>query len=332
MSATTKNEIKLVSSEIATLWTTYVSDSMAVCVFRHFLANVEDNEIGTVIETAMGLAQKHVKTISEIFRQEGRSVPVGFTDEDVDESAPRLFSDPYYLYYLRLMGSLGLEAYSVSIPFMARKDVLDFFSDCLQTTLDLSRKVSMTLLNKGLFIRPPFVETTKDIDFIDDRSFLAGLLGGHRNLLTTEITHLYMNLESNVEFRTLLTGFAQVSKTQKIKEYMISGKQLSQKHVEMISATLKTDDVSAPTTWDSYISGSAHPPFSEKLMLFHVGILSVARFGTYASGLAASLRADLQVEYMRLIAAIAKFASDGGHIMIDNGWLEQPPQAVKHES
>jgi hypothetical protein len=31
-----QNDIKLVSSEIATLWTTYISDSMAICVFKHF--------------------------------------------------------------------------------------------------------------------------------------------------------------------------------------------------------------------------------------------------------------------------------------------------------
>jgi hypothetical protein len=190
----------------------------------------------------------------------------------------------------------------------------------------------MTLLNKGLFIRPPFVETTDELDFIDDRSFTAGLLGEHRNLLSIEITHLYANLEPNVEFKTLLTGFAQVSKTSEIREFMIRGKHLFEKHIEVITSTLKTDDVSAPTAWDSYISGSKTPPFSEKLMLFHVDLLSVARFTTYATGLAASLRTDLQAEYLRLIAQIAKFGSDGGRIMIDNGWLEQPPQAIKHES
>lgn len=326
-----KVEIKLVSSEIATLWTTYISDSMAVCVFKHFLSNVQDSEIRPVIEFALSLAQKHIQIISDTFNKEGLTIPIGFTDEDVNVSAPRLFSDAYYLYYLRLMGTLGLEAYSVAIPFMVRQDVLDFFTDCLQTTLELARRVSATLLSKGLFIRPPFIEITKDIDFVKKQSFLAGLFGEHRNLLSIEVTHLYANLESNVDFRTLLTGFAQVSNSSVIKDYMIRGKHIAEKHIEMITSTLKTDDVSAPTTWDNFISDSATSPFSDKLMLFHVNLLSIARFGTYATGLAASLRSDLQVEYFRLIAEIAKFASDGGRIMIDNGWLEQPPQAINHE-
>lgn len=327
-----KNDIKLVSTELATLWTTYVSDSMSICVFKHFLSNIQDAEIRTVVEYAMSLAQKHMLIISDIYNREEQTIPVGFTEEDVDVSAPRLFSDTYYLYYLRLVGTLGLEAYSVALPFMVRQDVLDFITDCLQTTIELSRRVSSILVNKGLFIRPPFVETTKEIDFIDDRSFTAGLLGEHRNLLLTEITHLYANLEANVEFRTLLTGFAQVSKTWQINEFMIKGKHLVEKQIEMITSILKTDGVSAPTAWDNYISSSETPPFSEKLMLFHVNLLCIGRFTLYSTGLAASLRTDLQVEYFRLLAQIAKFGSDGSHIIIDKGWLEQPPQAVKHES
>jgi hypothetical protein len=326
------NKKKLVSSETATLWATYISDSMAVCVFKHFLSNVQDTEIGSVVEYAMSLAQKHIQVISEILKNEGKPIPVGFTDDDVDISAPRLFSDAYYLYYLRLVGTLGLEAYGVALPLMVRQDILDFFTDCLQTTIELSRRISKVLLNNGLFISSPLVETSNEIDFIDNRNFLSGLSGEHRNLLATEITHLYANLESNVNFKTLLFGFSQVSKIPVIAEYMIRGKHLSEKHIDIIASTLKTDDVPAPTTWDNYISSSTIPPFSEKLMLFHVGLLCVGRFTTYATGLAASLRSDLQLEYFRLLAQISKFTYDGCRMMIDNGWLEQPPQAVKHDS
>jgi hypothetical protein len=39
----------------------------------------------------------------------------------------------------------------------------------------------------------------------------------------------------------------------------------------------------------------------------------------------------LAADYIRLTAEIAAFAEDGLNIMIDNGWLEQPPQATDRD-
>ncbi|WP_397428635.1 DUF3231 family protein [Priestia koreensis] len=32
--------------------------------------------------------------------------------------------------------------------------------------------------------------------------------------------------------------------------------------------------------------------------------------------------------YTRLCAEIINYAADGAHMMIENGWMEQPPQAA----
>jgi hypothetical protein len=42
----TEHNIKLTSAEIANLWSSYQSDSMAICTMGTFLSNVEDKEIG----------------------------------------------------------------------------------------------------------------------------------------------------------------------------------------------------------------------------------------------------------------------------------------------
>jgi hypothetical protein len=36
---------------------------------------------------------------------------------------------------------------------------------------------------------------------------------------------------------------------------------------------------------------------------------------------------DLAAQYHRLMAEIEQFAEDGANIMIEKGWLEQPPKA-----
>jgi hypothetical protein len=40
-----------------------------------------------------------------------------------------------------------------------------------------------------------------------------------------------------------------------------------------------------------------------------------------------SPRHDLGSIYVRLSAEVSQFVEDGANIMIENGWLEQPPQA-----
>ncbi|MEK3887498.1 DUF3231 family protein [Bacillus sp. FSL K6-3431] len=37
---------------------------------------------------------------------------------------------------------------------------------------------------------------------------------------------------------------------------------------------------------------------------------------------------DLGLVYTRLMAKIAKYAEEGANIMIDNGWMEEPPKAA----
>lgn len=64
----TNHSIRLTSGEIASLWTTYISDSMALCVIKHALDKVEDTEIRAVLELALSLSQSHVDKIKQIYR------------------------------------------------------------------------------------------------------------------------------------------------------------------------------------------------------------------------------------------------------------------------
>jgi hypothetical protein len=43
------DHITLTSAELSYLWSTYLMNSMSVCVFKYFLQNIEDNEITQVL-------------------------------------------------------------------------------------------------------------------------------------------------------------------------------------------------------------------------------------------------------------------------------------------
>ena len=79
------------------------------------------------------------------------------------------------------------------------------------------------------------------------------------------------------------------------------------------------------------ITDSTTPPFSDKLIMFHMALLSSAGIGNYATSAAASQRSDLLLNYERLSLEIAQYAKDGADIMIQNEWLEQPPGTMDKE-
>ncbi len=116
-----------------------------------------------------------------------------------------------------------------------------------------------------------------------------------------------------------------------IQEYMIRGKEISQKHIKIFSSTLIDDNIQVPMSSDVCITDSTIPPFSDKLVMFHMALLSTAGAGNYATAASASQRSDLIWNYERLSLEIARFAKAGADIMIKNNWLEQPPGTVDKE-
>jgi hypothetical protein len=94
---TNHDHIKLTASELSYLWTSYLADSMAVCVLQYFLVHMDDKDIKTLTAHALDLSKKHVDFIREIFTKERIQIPQGFTEDDVNLLVKRLFSDTFYL-------------------------------------------------------------------------------------------------------------------------------------------------------------------------------------------------------------------------------------------
>jgi hypothetical protein len=106
----TEHNIRLTSAELADLWTTYLTDSMTICVVKHFIAKVQDTQIRPILEFALNLSEKHIQQITDIYRKEGHSIPVGFTDKDVNVDVPALYSDTYYLNYIHNMSKICIKS------------------------------------------------------------------------------------------------------------------------------------------------------------------------------------------------------------------------------
>lgn len=96
-----KTNVRLTSAELGSLWTSYMNDSMAICILKYFVKTTQnDDEIKSLVSYALSLSEKHIATMTKIYNDEHIPVPDGFTEADVDLNAPALFSETFHVNYL----------------------------------------------------------------------------------------------------------------------------------------------------------------------------------------------------------------------------------------
>lgn len=326
-----KTNIQLTAAEMSSLWTQYINDTLAVCVNKYFLEKVEDTEVRPVIEWTLNTAETNISIMRDIFTKGKFPIPIGFTDQDVNLQAPRLFSDTFVLMYLRQMSSLAMSANGSALGLVTRPDVVNFHKRVLNAGVELQDKTRELMLKQGTYVRPPSISTPDEVDFVEKQHFLAGFFGKKRSITSVEVTHLFLNIQTNAIGKALITGFAQTTNNKEVKQYLLRGKQLSQKYVDIFSKVLIKEDLPAPLSWDSVVSDSTTNVFSDKLIMFHISAMIVAGIGNFGMAMAASPRRDLGVKYASLIPEISLYAEDGANIMIKHGWMEEPPLADDRE-
>ncbi|NWO14748.1 MAG: DUF3231 family protein [Virgibacillus sp.] len=322
------NHIRLTSAEMGKLWVTYTGNTMAKCVLRYYLQHIDDKDIKKVVKNALNLSEKLVNKIKDIFIQENFPIPIGFTDQDVNLGAPRLFSDEFYLHYLKYTSKAGMSIYSIAIPIMTREDIRDFFIKTFNSAVNLLNEVNKILIAKGYYEKSPQIPTPDKVDFIKKQKYLNGFFGDIRSLHALEISHLHDNIENNVTSKCLLIGFSQVSQTEKVKKFFLRGKELTNKHIEASTQHLHKDNLPSLPLLDDLVSTSTYTPFSDKLMLWHKIDMFSMKIRSYANAISLNGRRDLGAMYVRFLKDIGLYVEDGTNIMIKYGWMEQPPEAV----
>jgi hypothetical protein len=328
----TAHVIKFTAAEIANLWTSYLNNTMAVCTISRFLAHVEDKEIETVLKLAFEHSKTHIKKLKSFFNEEKLTVPQGFSSEnDVYQDAPRLFTDNFYLLYIQNLGKIGMSTYTLALSNSARLDMCEYYTECLHESTGLFNKVTEVMLTKGVFIRAPLIPDTHKVDFVEKQSYLSGLLGKKRPLNVIEITSIYFNLIQNQLGRTLLTGFSQVAQSAKVRDYMVRGREIADKHVEVFGSILSNEFLPSSSSWDTLATESTSATFSDKLMMMHVSMLNSAGIGHYGMSIGTASRKDLGADFLRLMMETIAYSEDGANLMIENAWMEQPPQAIDRD-
>lgn len=322
------DNVPLNATELAALWSSYVQYTMFVCVFKRFSQTAEDNEIRPVMEDALNICSKRVEKVAEIFNKENVPIPFGFTDDDVNLNAPRLFTDPYYLYYLINANKIAVGLNGLSFVTSGRADIRDFYYHSVTSSMHLYNNTINVLQSKGIYIRPPIITTSHDVDYVKKQDFLRGFLGERRSLLAQEISALFYGVVTNNVGKRLLIGFRQTVESKQARKYMDRGIKMASTFIDTFNSSLTREDVPGPVQWDFMVTDSTTPIFSDKLMMYHTVLITSAGLLNYSASMATSPRHDLIANYSKALLDVGSYLEDGTNIMIENGWYEEPPRMV----
>lgn len=327
----TMHHPRLTAPEIANIWTQYQNDTMAICVCKYMIKIVEDRSIRSILELALNLAEKHIPKIKAFFSEEKFPIPHGFTDEDVNLEAPRLFSDELCLSYTYIMSVHGLAGYAAALTTNIRRDIRDYFVQCQTETMDLFNKSLDLLLEKGIVSRPPSINPPKDYEFVESANYIKGFMNGKRPLNAIEISNVYWDLKKVQLDKALCIAFAQVAKSKRVQDFIWRGVRITSKHIKILDSLLEKDHLPSAKSKDAELTESTIAPFSDRLMMYHKLIIGSTQIGLYGTAIATSQRYDLGIQFFRLMLELADYLNDGMKLMIHLNWVEQIPLAVDRE-
>ncbi|MBU8768717.1 DUF3231 family protein [Cytobacillus oceanisediminis] len=322
-----KNTLRLTSSEIGTLWGEYVNGTMTDVVNRYMISIIEDEPIKAIFKEAIETFGKQKQQIVAFMENEGFPIPMGFTDSDLYKGKPRLFTDIFCLNYLHIMALHGLLGHSTALGVSVRKDLRDFYDSCDNDAKKMYHKTIELLLEKGNFQRDPLFYPAKNPEYVTSQDFTDGFFGKGRKLAATEIISISFNLKKSIMAKTLSIAFSQVAQTKEVRKFLTDTEKTSDGQIKSFSKIMQADNLPVPKSWETEVTTSTDSPFSDKLMLYHIGFLFQAAQNYHGAGLASAMRTDLVTAYESTILKNLMVTKKWFNIMVQNNWLEQPPLA-----
>lgn len=320
----------ITSSELGSLWLTFQEKTMSLRILEYFIEKADEEKSKEIMTNLHQEFSTYVEKITNILRKEGAVIPLGYTEEDVNKEVPKLYDNGFDIMFVRLLNEISMGLHSLNITMVFREDIVMLFKDLTATSQKYYNLCTQYLLEKGLQVKSPYVSMPKSVQFAKDTSYLGGLsinpFNEKRTLNTVEVAHLHHAIESNVLGFQLMTGFAQCVKDEVVKNYFNEGVKLATNIVKELSDTLLQSGIQTPQTAGGNVTHSNLAPFSEKLMMYCTSLLCSFSMGSGSLGTAFSLRNDLPAKMSIFLKDIFQYAHKGAKIMIEKGWLEEPPQ------
>ena len=324
-----KNFIEgLTSSEVSSIWAGYMKGSFEQRFFQYFLETTKDDEIKKIVERMLNQSKVSIEETKAIFIKENIAIPLGFTDEDVRVKAPKMFSDTFILFFCNDIVLLSLCTYPCAISDCTRKDVRKYFQMSLEFTLNMQNDINDLMLSKGVYLGAPKIAIDNVVDFVDEKKYLIGFLGGIRPINVAEIANLSRIIHRAQFSKMIFVAFSKIAKSKEIGLHFSKGRDGIQKVLDSLQEVLEDENIPISASSDYEIFNIDGSPFSDRLMLFFVNMcLGIFCFNMISQAMTSCFRSDIVLKVTKIMNDMKQFYGEGLQLTIKEGWLEKPPQS-----
>ncbi|MBC5637820.1 DUF3231 family protein [Ornithinibacillus sp. BX22] len=322
------NKTKMSSAELGALWMTYHKKTMILRMLEYFIEKADDEEAKNLMSGLWEQLHSKVTVMETMFQNEGAALPEGFTKEDVNLDAPMLWENGFDILFSRILKEISTGMYALHLSISYKEDIVQFYKQLSEITETYYNQFTQYLLEKSFLPRPNFITMPKSIDFITDNQYMKGtnILGHKRPLNTIEFGVLYRALENNIIGTQLMKGFAQCAKDKDVQKYFTKGMVLSQEIKKEIEGILLKDNIQPPSSSGGTVTSSTIAPFSERLMMFCNFLLGSFSLGGQGFSATFLWRNDVTTKIGAQGKDILGYTREGLVLMMDKGWLEEPPK------
>jgi hypothetical protein len=225
----------------------------------------------------------------------------------------------------------GLLGHTTALSVSVRRDLRLFYDSCDNDAKKMYHQTIELLLEKGSFQRDPLFYPANNPEFITSNDFLDGILSKKRPLAATEIISISFNLKKSIMAKTLSMAFSQVTQIKEVRKFLKESEDVANGQIKALSKIMQSNNLPVPKSWETEVTTSTSSPFSDKLMMYHIGFLFQAAQNYHGAGLASAMRTDLAVTYESTILKNLMVTKKWFDVMVKLQWLEQPPLAPDRE-
>ncbi|WP_281884267.1 DUF3231 family protein [Paenibacillus sp. YYML68] len=321
----------MTSAEMGKLWATYLFNNYSGYVLTVFEHHAADEQIKQLLQRARQLGESNQQAVKQMMQEHQFPIPEGFSQQDIDLSAPPLYTDPFYLYYYTKMASAGLEFYVSTMPLMTQPSIRKLFNGFMTDTIALLNELVDLKMSKGLYVKPPYIPIPERVTYAKSANYLSGFLKEKRSLHALGITSIFNDIQFSYVMHAYLLGFSQVAKNEEIRRYVTRCSSLLSELTMELRTLLEDESIGAGLPTEANVTASTRAPFSDKLMLFMSNQVMSVLIRLLGRSFSETSRHDLSVLYMKQLAKVSTLAQDGMKLLLDQGWFEEPPQSPNRQ-
>jgi len=321
---------KLTPAEISSLWNSYITNTMAFWVSKYFVAKTQDKELQVILQYAVEMAEIEFEKSKDFLVGANYPLPQKFDEQDVDLNAPAICTDNFTLIIKYSLVQSAQIVYGLSLSTSTRKDIRVFYQECLNNSAELYNRLTDLLITRGLHHPEIHIPTPTHVEKVSKQSYLAGWFADRRLINSQEIAQLAYNFKSIEMHKTFSKVMSQITPSKEVKNHFLRGIAMYQKHLDIFQSILTANDLPKIPTWESELTDTTVSPFSDRLMMFKMTMLTAAASGRYGLALSSVQRKDLGTHFMRLMAETLQYGEDSVNQMIERGFMDQLPMAKEH--